>query len=196
MQTRCDNCGEMVSLNEQYCPTCGIPLKRRKAAQEPADDVSDSDLFLERNTYPEAPEKRLVTLPNVLLALLAIAILVAGVYAFLGNTNLCSGGKRMVLNRDTGYYQYNNTTFYNQDGRWYQYDSALGWVLADPSDDFLDNYTDYYEGVNRDSGNVRDFRESEYYDPNAGWSAVDDSNQGDGQNNYSIQDDDFGDGDW
>ncbi|MBQ1354065.1 MAG: hypothetical protein IIY42_04365, partial [Ruminococcus sp.] len=106
----------------------------------------------------------------------------------------------MNYNKDLGYYNYNNTVYYNQGGNWYEYDPALGWILADPSDDFLDHYDNYYEGqINNGSSDVSDFRDSEYYDPNAGLTEQDGDmwNRDNGQNHqeYSNLDSDMDD-DW
>ena len=106
----------------------------------------------------------------------------------------------MNYNKDLGYYNYNNTVYYNQGGNWYEYDPALGWILADPSDDFLDHYDNYYEGqINNGSSDVSDFRDSEYYDPNAGlteqdgdmWNRDNDRNHQEYSNLDSDMDDDW-----
>ena len=141
MRRQCENCGNYLNETDRACPVCGIP------ASFPEDKVkaaSDEFASLVRSSNPSVKRQRYVTLSTVVIAVLSIALLLVTLSTCLGGSKLCS--KPMNYNKDLGYYNYNNTVYYNQGGNWYEYDPALGWILADPSDDFLDHYDNYYEG--------------------------------------------------
>ena len=195
MSNRCENCGNILSATDRICPVCSIPVAASEQKEAAFSDEFDSFV---RSSNPTVKRKHYVTLSTVIMVLLAIVVLVVLLYSFLGKSSLCS--KPMEYSRELGYYNYNDTVYYNQDGSWYEYDPALGWILADPSDDFLDHYDEYYEGKsNSESSGISDFRDSEYYDPSAGLVERSDSGKsnGDAQNyhEYNNNDSDM-DGDW
>ena len=189
MPVRCENCGSFLYETDRVCPVCGS-----SAGSFPyggSDDAHDS-LILCDNEVP-VKRKRFRRISTVIIVVIVFALLTAAVFTCVSGSGFF--GKRKYYKKDLGYYNYNNTVYYNQDGRWYQYDKALGWIIASPDDDFLDNYENYYEGrINE--GDVSDFRKSEYYDPDAG--LVERSDNGGGVNNQVGNDNnDFeGDGDW
>ena len=195
MSKRCENCGNILSDADRFCPVCSIPVA---APEDNETSVSnDFDGFV-RSSNPSVKRQHYVTLSTVIMVLLAIAALIVILSSFIGKSALCS--KPMKYSDDLGYYNYNDTVYYNQNGSWYEYDPALGWILADPSDDFLDHSDNYYEGkFNSEGSDVSDFRDSEFYDPNAGLVERDDSgkndNGGQNYNEYKNNDSDM-DGDW
>ena len=191
MQKRCENCGNILSETERACPICGIPTG---ASAKPLSDESDGGDLIVRSSNPAVRRKRYVTLSTVIMVVLAIALLIAALSTCVGGSGFFEKPKE--YSRDLGYYNYNDTYFYNQDGSWYQYDEALGWILADPSDDFLDHYDSYYEGrINGESG-VSDFRDSEYYDPQAGLVERSDNSGGGVDNGGNDNNDLDNDADW
>ena len=194
MRRQCENCGNYLTEADRACPVCGIPASFPPEKVKAASDEFDS---LVRSSNPSVKKQRYVTLSTVVIAVLSIALLLVTLSTCLGSSKLCS--KPMNYNKDLGYYNYNDKTYYNQGGSWYEYDPALGWILADPSDDFLDHYDNYYEGqINNGSSDVSDFRDSEYYDPNAGlteqdgdmWNRDNDRNHQEYSNlDYDMDDD-------
>ena len=65
----------------------------------------------------------------------------------------------------TGYYQYNGSTYYNQNDSWYLYDDIGGWYpLYAVDNELQSNASDYYTSYsyNEDYG-VESFADSEYY---------------------------------
>lgn len=136
------------------------------AVNKPQKSYDDYNDYV-HSTNPSVQKRRYITLPS-LLFILAVIAAVIGLLVLLFRT-MSDKQKYPVYQRDLGYYQYKDTTFYNQGGSWYQYDEGLGWILADPSDDFLDHYDEYYEGrTNTADSDLPDFSSSEYYDPQAG----------------------------
>lgn len=124
----------------------------------------DSKTEIARNAKLFTAKKRKVFLRNSAVILLVAAVCAAMTYftyrcVFLGNAHHSRSS-------DRGYYSYQNTTYYLQDGVWYEYDDALGWVLADPDESFLEDYKSYYNGTvfNYQNG-ASDFSGSDYYKP-------------------------------
>lgn len=111
----------------------------------------------------EPPEKRKKPIVPILFTLLIIAALVYIAYLLLGGKGFWMQPRR--ASSDTGYYSFNKTTYYKQDGIWYEYDDGLGWIMAAPSDEFLDNSDKYYEGVYNKEYSSKPFSQSDYYKP-------------------------------
>ena len=113
----------------------------------------------------EPPEKRKKPIAPILLAVLIIAALAYLAYLLLGGKGFWEP-KRQSFGSDNGYYTFNETTYYKQGGSWYEYDDGMGWIIAAPGDEFLDNYGNYFEGdlYSREFGG-KSFSQSEYYKP-------------------------------
>lgn len=113
----------------------------------------------------EPPEKRKKPVVPILFAVLIIAALAYLAYLLLGGKGFWEPNPRRVSS-DTGYYTFNETTYYKQGGSWYEYDDGMGWIIAAPTDEFLDNYDNYFEGnlYSREFGG-KSFAESDYYKP-------------------------------
>lgn len=143
------------------------------------------------STHPPAAKRKKILLVDLIIALLAVTAVVL----LMMNTFQCSvfgGQKKPAVSGDTGYYSYKDTTLYNQNGIWYEYDTALGWVLADPSEDFLENYNTYYDNsAYPEKEGVADFRGSGFYqEPDANHSSQ-------GENSQSVLEfDEDTDNDW
>ncbi len=112
----------------------------------------------------EPPEKRKKPIVPILFAVLIIAALLYLAYLLLGGKGFWVQQPRRASS-DTGYYSFNKTTYYKQDGIWYEYDDGLGWIMAAPSDEFLDNSDNYYEGVYNKEYSSKPFSQSDYYKP-------------------------------
>lgn len=148
---------------------------------------------LVKSTNPAAGKKKKIRLVDLIIALLAVALcVVLMLYAFR-----CAFTDKPQASYDSerGYYNYNDTTLYYQDGIWYEYDYGLGWVLADPDESFLEEHNSYYDGSLYESQNgASDFSMSEYYKP---YDYNYNANQGNDANRQNSNDFDFdGDNDW
>ena len=194
MEIKCNNCGNYISESDRFCPFCSIPCS---SAASGITAASDNTAHMTLSEKIAVKRKRYAAFSTAVMALLTLALILAALSTCVGGFNLF--GKNADYSRDIGYYKYNDTYYYNQGGNCYQYDQALGWVIADPSDDFLDSYSTYYEGRVVESGSgVSDFKYSDYYDPNAG--IIERSENGDdnwaknNQNNSDFGND--GDFDW
>jgi hypothetical protein len=87
--------------------------------------------------------------------------------------------------KNTGYYKYDDTLYYQRNGNWYYYDEDYGdWYATTVDDELNDNYDDYFESYSYDdSYGGSDYSSSDsYYD-----------NYYDTDNNW---DDDWDDDDW
>ena len=87
--------------------------------------------------------------------------------------------------KNTGYYKYDDTLYYQRNGNWYYYDEDYGdWYATTVDDELNDNYDDYFEAYSYDdSYGGSDYSSSDsYYD-----------NYYDTDNNW---DDDWDDDDW
>ena len=93
----------------------------------------------------EPPEKRKKPIAPILLAALIIAALAYLAYLLLGGKGFWEPNPQR-FDSDNGYYTFNETTYYKQGGSWYEYDDGMGWIIAAPGDEFLDNYGNYFEG--------------------------------------------------
>lgn len=63
-----------------------------------------------------------------------------------------------------GYYRYNDSYYYYQSGRWYEYDDYYGWRRAYVDDYFEDNYDYYYDSGYYDYDyDIDRFEDSSYY---------------------------------
>lgn len=68
-----------------------------------------------------------------------------------------------------GYYRYRDGYYYCQNGSWYVYDSKEGWVGAVPDEDLKNNSSRYFEdNTYHEKYRVEDFRDSDFYVPDAG----------------------------
>ena len=124
----------------------------------------DSGKELARNAKLITAKKRKVFFFFFFVVLLVLTVCVAMVFFIFRCTIF--GDTQKNQDSERGYYYYQDTTYYYQNGVWYEYDSALGWVLANPEDSFLDNYKSYYNGSFYENQNgVSDFRVSGYYKP-------------------------------
>ena len=166
MQKKCEKCGRVLSDSERICPVCGTAVTvLSKENNDTADDYSGY-VYAEADVVRDEPRRGL-TLSTLILATVVLGILIAAAVMFLRSSPACA--KPMEYSPDLGYYKYSNIYYYKQGGSWYQYDAALGWVMADPSESFLENYNSYYEGrALVEEYAVPDFRNSDYYDSSAG----------------------------
>ena len=96
-----------------------------------------------------------------------------------------------------GYYSYGKDDYYYQNGSWYGYDDAAGWLYVIPGMDFLNSAGDYYNGSDYDSGSdYSDFSDSDYYNSyDSGGSRDWDSNWGN-DDSWDGGSWDSGDTDW
>ncbi|MBQ5630435.1 MAG: hypothetical protein IIV15_03915, partial [Ruminococcus sp.] len=111
MRRQCENCGNYLNETDRACPVCGIPASFPEDKVKAASDEFDS---LVRSSNPSVKRQRYVTLSTVVIAVLSIALLLVTLSTCLGGSKLCS--KPMNYNKDLGYYNYNNTVYYNQGG--------------------------------------------------------------------------------
>ena len=96
-----------------------------------------------------------------------------------------------------GYYRYRGGYYYNQNDDWFYY-SGTRWIPLLVDDELNDNAADYYADQDyRDSWDVRDFADSEFYDPpeNDGWDWNDDDDDWDWGGGDGGDWDDIGDWD-
>ncbi len=125
----------------------------------------DSKDELAQNVKLIASKKRKLFARNIIVVML-IATCCFG-FVFFVYRCFIFGNTHNSRNSERGYYKYQDTTFYYQDGVWYEYDAALGWIYAAPDDAFLEDYRSYYNGTMYENQNgVTDFSGSGYYRPN------------------------------
>lgn len=145
----------------------------------------------------DPPEKRRIPIIPILFIMLIIAALVYLAYLLLGGTGLCAPGYQRA-GSDTGYYTFNETTYYKQGGSWYEYDPVMGWVMAAPSDELLDNSGDYYKGdlYSSDFGG-KSFSDSDYYNPEQNYRNGGSGSNGQANDNHpAFENDNDEDNDW
>lgn len=167
-------------------------VKETKANQDEIENESgyfhDLDSFEEKTDLAPAKRRR-VTLLNMTTVLLVLFVC-ASICVFLFNCVFHSGRSGGFYSKDTGYYSYNGTTYYNQNGRWFEYDELLGWVIADPSEDFLNNYPSYFDGQAYDAqSGVKSFSGSQYYEPDLSFGENNSGNNGADNNRNNDLDD-------
>lgn len=82
----------------------------------------------------------------------------------------------MIFEPDTGYYNYDNTTYYYDTGSWYYWDDLENdWIHTNSvSSELTDNYGDYYTSYDYEDGyNYTDFSTTDYYADNRSSSSSD-----------------------
>ena len=135
----------------------------------------------DKNTKRSTNYKKVLASAGTLLC--AAAVVVLGVFSIV---SLFS-----PKTPKAGYYNYNGSYYYSQNGNWYLYDVNEGWVDVIPDDKLKNNSSKYFNDSSySEDYDIKDFRDSEYYIPDLG------DHQGNGDVDIVPSSEPEIDGDW